>query len=307
MATNFYDAVVLGEDLTGLITATLCARRGLRVLCAQPADAAPDAYTVGPFTLPRAPFPFFMESPAVRRVLTELNFVQSAKRRLQSPRPAFQIVLPTARLDVSGDLDALRRELEREFPKEAPVLDAFVQRAQEVSRVLDTVLGQSISVPPEGFWEKRELRYSETKLAQFAEDPLPGLPEDHPARLVAALPAALTSYADPRELSPVAVARGFDAWRRGGGLLSGGRDAFRQMLAQKLRTQHAGELQTLAPEKIETRWSRCQTLRAAGGRGELGASVFVAGEPVAEFGDLFGAKRPKKVQALEKAVRPATS
>jgi len=114
MPTNFYDVIVLGDDLAGLIGAALCARRGLRVLVIETAETPPEKYAIGPYTLPRAPLPFPCEpSPAVRRVVAELSFIQSLKRRLQPLRPAFQIVLPDARLDVSADVDALGREVDR--------------------------------------------------------------------------------------------------------------------------------------------------------------------------------------------------
>src|SRR5262249_2969453 len=124
--THFYDLVVLGDDLAGLIAAALCARRGLRVLIVEAPGQPPDKYTVGPLALPRAPLPFVGESsPAVRRVVAELNFIQTMKRRLAPWKPPLQVVLPDARVEVSGDADAVSRELQRELPGERAALEAF--------------------------------------------------------------------------------------------------------------------------------------------------------------------------------------
>src|SRR5688572_2138863 len=97
------------------MAAALCARRGLRVLVAETASTPPDRIQVGPYLLPRTPMPFAETSPAIRRVIGELNFIQTLKRRLTPLKPAFQIVLPGARIDVGPDADALARECAREL------------------------------------------------------------------------------------------------------------------------------------------------------------------------------------------------
>lgn len=304
MPTNFYDVIVLGDELAGLWAATLCARRGLRVLVAETPGTAPEKYTIGPYVLPRAPLPFILEpSPAFRRVVAELSFIQTVKRRLTSLRPAFQVVLPDARIDVWADADAFARELDRELPRERAAIEAFGARAQEISRVLDPVLGQDISIPPEGFWEKRELRYSDAKLPA-EEDPLPGVAPDHPARALVALPAAFTTALDPRALTLVPMARAFDLWRRAAARLEGGRDALRQMLIEKLRTQHAGELRTAVPAGIVMRWGKVQGVTLAG-RGEtLGANAVLCASPAADIVELFDDKAPKRLLQLAREIRP---
>src|SRR6185503_10927227 len=99
MPTNTYDVMVFGDDLAGLVAAALCARRGMRVLVAQTTASVPEKYTHGAHVLPRAPLAFVGESsPAIRRVVAELNFVQTLKRRLIALRPQVQIVLPDGRI-----------------------------------------------------------------------------------------------------------------------------------------------------------------------------------------------------------------
>jgi hypothetical protein len=301
--TSTYDVITLGDDLAGLVAATLCARRGLRVLVTRTPDAPPDDYALGAFRLAREPLVFVGEtSPAIRRVLAELNFVQSLKRRLGPLRPSFQVVLPDARLDVGPDPDAFARELAREFPGEKDAILAACDRAGEVSRVLDPVLGQDVSLPPEGFWERRELGRSEPRLPEG--DLVPGVPDGHPARALLALPGALTLGVDPRTATVAAHLRAFDIWRRGSARLAGGAATLREMLLDKMRGQHAGEVRTVVPAGVVTKWGKAAGVTLRDRDETIGASFILCGQPIAEFGDLFGEKRPKQIFKLQKSITP---
>jgi hypothetical protein len=165
------------------------------------------------------------------------------------------------------------------------------------------VLGQDVTFPPEGFWERREIARSDSRLPAPDEDLLPGVPVGHRARALLALPAAFSVASDPRATTPTAIARAFDLWRRGSSRLDGGRDALRQMLIEKLRTQHAGEVRTITPESVVTKWNRVQGIGLE--REEiLGCQHLVCAAPIADFGDLFGDKRPKRLLQASKMVVP---
>src|SRR5207244_3945966 len=106
--TSFYDVVVLGDELAGAIAAAHLARRGFRVLvvCSLPVERD----TLGPYHLPRAPLALTgLEAPALKRLLNDLSLLQLLRRRVEPNHPAFQLLLPDHRLDVS--LDDLPREL----------------------------------------------------------------------------------------------------------------------------------------------------------------------------------------------------
>jgi hypothetical protein len=303
--TNTYDVLVLGDDLGGLIAAALCARRGLRVLVTETAATPVERVQVGPWSLPRAPLTFVGEtSPAVRRVIAELNFIQTMKRRLQPVRPAFQVVLPDGRIEVQGDAEPLSHELSRELPNEQSTLEGFLGRAAEVSRVLEPVLGQDVSFPPEGFWEKREIARNEGRLPSADEDLLPGLPQGSVARAFIALPAAFSLNLDPRALTPTAIARAFDLWRRGTSRLDGGRATLRQLLLEKLQTQHAGEVQLVQPAGIVTRWGRAQGISLRDRDEIIGAQHIISAGPAAELTDLFGDKPPKRLTQVARGLAP---
>jgi hypothetical protein len=303
---SFYDVVLLGRDLAGLIAATLCARRGLRVLVVDDGAADGGSYSFGPYRLPRAPQVFAGESsPAVRRVVGELNFIQLVKRKIAPHKPAFQVVLPDARVEVSPDPDVLARELARELPDERAALDGFIARAAEVSRVLEPVLGQDVTFPPDGFWEKREIARNDSRLPAPGEDLLPGVAPGARARALVALPAAFSLPCDPRAMTPTAVARVFDVWRRGTARFDGGEEALRGLLVEKLRTQHAGEVRALRPGGVLTKWGRAAGLVVAGRDEVIGCAHILGALPAAELIEIFAAdKAPKRLAALARGLSP---
>jgi hypothetical protein len=301
MPTSTYDLIVIGDDLAGLIAAALCARRGLRVLVVETPASPPDKYALGGLTLPRAPLPFVGESsPAVRRVVAELNFIQTLKRRLLPLKPALQIVLPDARIEISSDGDALKRELLRELPAQQGALEAFFARAAEVSRVLEPVLGQDVTFPPDGFWHRHEIAGRDKRLPGADEDLLPGVPVGHPARALCNLPAAFLCGADPRSVTTAAAARTFDLVRRGVARMEGGREALRQMLLEKLEKQHAGEVMRGVPTTLVTKWGKVSGIIIEGET--VGCQSLIWSGPIGELGALVD-KPPKRILAAQSAFR----
>src|SRR6266404_7755343 len=122
MDTNYYDVIVCGGELTGLIAAALLGRRGFRVLLVGH-DADRPTFEAGGHTLPRGPALLpSLDSPPVARVLSELNCVQVVRRRAPALHPGFQVALPRHRFDVPADDDALLTELRREFAADAATI-----------------------------------------------------------------------------------------------------------------------------------------------------------------------------------------
>ncbi|MDB4980377.1 MAG: phytoene dehydrogenase, partial [Myxococcales bacterium] len=139
MDTNYYDVVVCGSELTGLVTAALLGRRGFRVLLLghdadQPSfEAAGHALSRAPALLPP------VNAPGVARVLSDLNCVQVVKRRAPPLVPGLQIAMPRHRFDVAADADVLGRELAREFGGERAAIEGALARVAETSAIVDPV------------------------------------------------------------------------------------------------------------------------------------------------------------------------
>lgn len=307
MPTNSYDVIVLGDDFAGLVTATLCARRGARVLLAD-GSAPPAAYELGPYTLPVLRLgPIALDSPAIRRVIDELNFTHLLKRRLRSEPPAFQLVdqhpAARSRIDVTADDDLLARELARELPDAAERFRTVCAHAAELTQVLDPVLGQELAIPPTGFWERRELARAQDAADAIGRDFAETADADPVVRAAVDAPTAMGGFADPSAASPIARARAFDLWRRSHGRLPGGEAELRDVFLEKFAS-HGGERRRASAEELVINWGKVTGVRLRD-REELGAEHVVAAMPVAELAELLGKKAPKKLAQCVEQLTPA--
>jgi phytoene dehydrogenase-like protein len=302
--TNTYDLIVLGDDLPGVITATLCASRGMRVLLAT-TRVDPESYEVGPYRLPTRPLSIVgLSSPAIARTMDELNFVHLLKRRLRQTSPAFQFIGPDARIDVTADDEGFASEVRRDFPADdAEAAIAHAQTARTISDLLDPLIGQPAEFPPTKFFERREIARAEDPL-HTASAQIDGLGAEAPlASALLAAPAALSAHGDPRELTAIARGRAFDMWRRGVAQLPGGRAALRSIFLDKF-SSHGGEVRAVSAESLVVSWGKVTGVRSHDGE-ELGASHVVVAMPVEQVLELVGRKPPKKLVELAQQVQPS--
>jgi len=300
MPTHSYDVVAIGDELAGAIAAAHLARRGFRVLLLTRAPVEEDV--LGPFRLPRAPVDLVgIEAPVLKRMLGELNLLQLLRRRLAPNHPAFQLLLPDNRLEVSAE--DLGRELSRELPREAPAWEAWAQRAAEASATLEALLAQEVTLPPDGFWDRRDLKRMASQLAPEpapGEDALGGLPSE--VAMLARLPAAFGADLDgPGALSHARLA---DLHRRGTFRLDGGREALRALLHERVRAW-AGEVRhDLGVRGLVTRRGRV-TAVALGYRDEqVGCGQVICAMPASEVVGLLPETPPRRL-AEAAAVKPA--
>ncbi|RMH38581.1 MAG: hypothetical protein D6689_19145 [Deltaproteobacteria bacterium] len=293
---------MLGDEFAGVVAATLAASRGLRVLLASTGDL-PDAYEVGPYRLPTRPLALAgLASPAAARVIGELNFGHLLKRRMRDHAPAFQLIAPDARLDVTGDDDALAAELARDAPAAADAALAVARAARDVSAHLDPLLGQSIAFPPVKFFDRREVARFDEPLAAAGAAVDAAAAAAPIARALAAAPAAFGTCLDPATGSPVAAGRALDQWRRGVPHLPGGRAALRTIFLDKFDS-HGGERRAVEPEAILVSWGKATGVRLRDGE-EIGAEHVVCAMPVARVRELL-AKPPRRLEPIAGALRPA--
>jgi hypothetical protein len=302
--SSYFDVVVCGSDLAGLVAAALLGRRGLRVLVCG-FERMPATFTAAGHTLARDPGllpPADAES--VTRILRELNFLQIVRRRAPALQPSLQLILPQQRLDLGGT-EVATRELRREWPGEADTIARGLERLQSASAMLDPLLGSDLTLPPDGFWERREVARIEGQLPPAGEDLLDPLGAEHPLRVGLNALAALTCGFAPIDLNSIVVARAYDLQRRGIHRLEGGLPTLRSLFFERIAAT-AGEVrERLTPEEVVIRRGKVVGLRVRPRDETIGLEHLVWSDSLASLLPLCGDKASRKLREHAAAMRPA--
>ena len=292
MPTRFYDVIVLGRETAAVAAAALLARRGFRILWLGDGPPA-ESYSLGGITLPLDPFVMCaVERPAIGRVGDELNLTQMLRRRLPQHKPAFQVVLPRARLDV-GDGDSLGKELDREFGDVRQEVDGYLRSVQQIDGHLDDLLGLHVTFPPQGFWERRETARVLPALRRLP-DPLAALPPAHAFRSFCEAPVAFAADAITASLTPPLRARLVSNWRHGTFRVPGGRAGLAEIFLEK-SGGHSAELKpAIRAAKLTIQRGRVTGLLPEGKDDALGCEFLVAGVRPERLLALMGEGRPAR-------------
>ena len=304
MDTNYFEVVVCGPDQAGLIAAALLSRRGKRVLlCGH--DRQPATFAAGPFTLAREPG--LLPPPdgePVARVMRELGHNQVIRRRAPALQPGLQIIFPQHRIDVGNDPEALAAELRREFPSDWALVAENLARLRNNSAVLDPLLGSDITLPPEGFWERRDVSRIQGQLPPLDDDWLASLPSVHPMRSGMAGLAALTSGFAPGDITAMTQARALDSVRRGVFRLSSGGD-LRALFTEKLESFSGEVRERLVPYELVWKRNNVAGLRPRP-RGEtIGMGHLIWAGSASSLCALCGDLAPRRLRETAAAIRPA--
>jgi phytoene dehydrogenase-like protein len=287
MDTNFYDVIVCGGETAGLVAGALLARRGFRVMVVghEPWSAAFDA---GGLTLSAAPALLPpLDEPPTARVFKELDVTALVKRKTAASETPFRLLLPGQRLDIARDPAALERELGRAFGAAGGSVGTVIERLRDAARLLDPLFASAITLPPSGFWERRELGRLRSLLPKPTTDLFAPLPSEHPFRLMAVSPAVHGASLVAHDVGPICEARAFEVARRGQLTFEGGLAGLQAMLFTRLDTFGADRRERLTPAEIVVRRGRvagvrvrprdetigCHHLLWAGSAASLGAAI----------------------------------
>lgn len=132
MSLNFCDLLVLGSDLSGVMAATLLAKRGMNVLILDDEDDQP-----------RSPnLMTGLDSRAFKSLLGKLMIPDSKLQIFQENKVSGQIVLPRHRISVSPTRPLFFKEMEREFPEQKGGLeDLFAEIDHLREQYLEELIG----------------------------------------------------------------------------------------------------------------------------------------------------------------------
>jgi phytoene dehydrogenase-like protein len=303
--TNFYDVVVCGGETTGLVAGALLARRGLRVLLlGHEADHA--AFEAGGATLSRAPalLPPLDDAPA-GRVFKELDYTAVVRRRAPVARTALRVVLPGQQIDFSSDVAATERELGRAFGATGAAVGAALGRLGELGRLIEPLLASAITLPPHGFWERREVGRFESLLPKPGTDLHAPLAAEHPFRAVAAAPAALSTALVPHEIGVVAETRALELGRRGAHLLEGGLAGLHDILLGRFETFGGDQRRRLTPVEIVLRRGRAVGVRVLPRDETIGCHRLIWAGPTTTLRAALGPAAPARERRGAPALRIA--
>lgn len=294
MATQNYDIIVLGNDFAGLVAATLCASRGLRVLLAE-TEKHQDSYQLGSETLPVAPlFLSGIESPGIARVFDELHFQHLLKRRLEVFERGCQLLAPDLRLEADPDRERFARALRREIGTD----EDWLLAGDEALAALPALLGIDACMPATGFWERRELG---REIQKCHADAAAWMAREHgqAARTLARLSLLAQCGAD--QVGDLGQVRALVHTRQSTARFQGDWKNWRAIFLDKFKS-HNGEVQRVDPQELSMSWGKVSGLRCVDD--DFTCDYLIASMPSAALLELCGKKPPKRLIELAQSSQP---
>jgi hypothetical protein len=302
--TNFFDVLVYGPELTGLIAASLLGRRGLRVLlCGH--DQAPATFQAGPYTLAREPGTLPPpDSEPVARILRELGHTQIVRRRAPQVQPSLQFVFPGHRVEFTPNVEAVMAELAREFPDDHATIEPILAKLRSTSATLDPLLGSDMTLPPQGFWERRDVSRIQAQLPPADADLLAPLSPYHPIRAGIATLGALASGFAPADLGYLVQARAYDVARKGFHRLATEAD-LRALFLDKISTFSGEVRERVTPTELVWRRGNLNGLRVRPRNETIGFGTLIWSSSASALVSLAGSESPRRLRETASSIRPA--
>jgi phytoene dehydrogenase-like protein len=288
--SSHYHVVVVGTDLAGLVYAAICAKRGYRVLVVGHGASGPLYEQDGHVLCRRLELQYGLQSPIVRKVFDELHLGLELRNLPRPLDPAFQVVLPKARLSVTTNPRLFDRELRREFPGSADDIATFSKRLQASSAAVEEVLSVRPNLPPAGLveaWKFRGLvkKYPILDDEWAVEDPLAGFAHGHPFRAFAAGPYRMLSGMLPARPYPASFVRIVTELWKGTAVFDQGPTALRDLFLGKVA---AGDVRPKAVvQQIEVKRGKAHQVILRDRREAIGCELVVCNTDPKRFAQLI--------------------
>jgi hypothetical protein len=184
------------------------------------------------------------------------------------------------------------------------MIEETLARLRNSSAVLDPLLGSDITLPPEGFWERRDVARIQSQLPPLDADWLAELPPYHPMRAGLSALAALSGGFSPGDLTAMTQARAFDGARRGVFRLGGGGE-LRALFTDKIESFSGEVRERLVPHELVWKRGNVTGLRARPHGETIGLGRLIWAGSAASLLTLCGDAAPRRLRETAAAIRPA--
>jgi len=153
-----YDTIVIGNDLSSLIAATILSHQGKKTVLLSEGDNqygfSESGYT---FTIDPSPLVGFGPTQIVSRLLADLAIPVEEFAGLHLLNPGLQIILPDHRIDCFYDREALLNEMEREFANQAQDIRKVYSSFLKMSDLVHQWISEKPYIYPKNYKELVEL------------------------------------------------------------------------------------------------------------------------------------------------------
>jgi len=142
MSEKFCDILIVGCELSGLITGVFLAKRGLSVIVLNTdQDVGTQKKNIQPNLISH------LDSRLFKTILGRLSIADSELGIVNRYDMPYQVVFPDHRIDVTVQRDKFYKELKREFAENADAIRSFYLSLDELDRALDNDSFQDFILP----------------------------------------------------------------------------------------------------------------------------------------------------------------
>lgn len=142
MSEKFCDILIVGCELSGLITGVFLAKRGLSVIVLNTDhDVGSQKKNIQPNLISH------LDSRLFKTILGRLSISDTELGIVNRYDMPYQVVFPDHRIDVTVHRDKFYKELKREFPANADAIRSFYLSLDELDRALDNDSFQDFILP----------------------------------------------------------------------------------------------------------------------------------------------------------------
>ncbi|MBI4746112.1 MAG: hypothetical protein HY786_06150 [Deltaproteobacteria bacterium] len=290
-----YDILITGSEISGLISAALLAKKGVRVAIVGDA-VKPVSYEKNGYIFNERPFPITgLHGGPLGEVIDEIGL---SKGVFRDAAISYQVVLPDERIDIYEGTGLFHEELRRRFPRNIDKVSAFYSQTSDLSGKIDQIM----ALNPFSF--RLLLPSGIIRGKKSITDAIERIDPDQ--RFQSFIRAQLSSFSFmPGGVSLIAASSILESSRKGIYCMEGGSDALRILLMKKIRTL-GGDIIEASVKDISRNGNRW-LLRTEDGA--FSGRAVIGNVDAMTFCNLFlegGKKYLRKAERIEKRFYPLT-